>query len=97
MCCPRVGLGPPLHIVLAFLVLSHSLLCCFFYSSFLLPTVCVCCHSIVGLVLCLCDRVVSLWNGGGGLCWVEGVCGVYCLLRILIIRVVVCGLWNGGV
>ena len=33
---------------------------------------CVCCHGIVGLVLCLCDRVVSLWNSGGGLCWVEG-------------------------
>ena len=26
---------------------------------------CVCCHSIVGLVRCFCDRVVSLWNGGG--------------------------------
>lgn len=38
----------------------------------LLPTVCVPCHSIVGLVLCLCDRVVLLWNSGDGLCWVEG-------------------------
>lgn len=35
-------------------------------------SLCVCCHSIVGLGLCLCDRVVSLWNSGGGLCWVEG-------------------------
>lgn len=26
----------------------------------------------VGLVLCLCDRVMSLWNSGDGLCWVEG-------------------------
>ena len=26
---------------------------------------CVCCYSIVGLVVCLCDRVVLLWNGGG--------------------------------
>ena len=29
---------------------------------------CVCCHSIVGLVWCLCDRVVSLWDSGDGLC-----------------------------
>lgn len=36
------------------------------------PLSCVCCHSIVGLVLCLCGRVVSLWNSGDGLCWVEG-------------------------
>jgi hypothetical protein len=28
-------------------------------------SLCVCCHSIVGLGLCLCDRVVSLWNSGG--------------------------------
>ena len=40
--------------------------------SVLLFCLCVCCHSIVGLVLRLCDRVVSLWNGGDGLCWVEG-------------------------
>lgn len=41
---------------------------------------CIFCHSIVGLGLCLCDRVVSLWNSGGGLCGVEGrvVCVVYC-------------------
>lgn len=32
------------------------------------PLFCVCCHSIVGLGLCLCDRVVSLWNSGDGLC-----------------------------
>ena len=30
---------------------------------------CVCCYSIVGLGVCLCVGVVSLWNGGGG-----GVC-----------------------
>lgn len=30
-------------------------------------SLCVCCHSIVGLGLCLCDRVMSLWNGGVGL------------------------------
>ena len=48
----------------------------------LLPTVCVLCHGIVGLVLCLCGRVVSLWNGGGGLGWVEGrvASTVYCQL-----------------
>lgn len=49
------------------------------YSFLLLSLSCVLCHSIVGLVLCLCDRVASLWNSGDGLCWVEGrvvcVCG----------------------
>ena len=25
--------------------------------------------------LCLCDRVMSLWNSGDGLCWVEGRLG----------------------
>ena len=30
------------------------------------------CHSIVDLVLCLCDRIVLLGNSGDGLCWVEG-------------------------
>lgn len=47
---------------------------------------CVLCHGIVDLVLCFCDRVVSLWNSGGGLCDVGGR-GVYCLHAI---RVVVC-------
>ena len=38
----------------------------FFYLYFtLVPLVCVCCHSIVDLGVCLCDRVASLWNGGG--------------------------------
>lgn len=48
-------------------------------------SLCVCCHSIVGLGLCLCDMVVSLWNGGDGLCWVEGrvVCGVWCVVPIV--------------
>ena len=40
-------------------------------SAFLFPLQCVCCHSIVGLGVCLCGRVVSLWNSGDGL-----VCGV---------------------
>lgn len=42
---------------------------------------CVCCHSIVGLGVCLCGRVALLWNGGDGLgvCWNGGVCdGVWC-------------------
>nr|DAK80331.1 MAG TPA: hypothetical protein [Caudoviricetes sp.] len=36
----------------------------------------------VDLGWCLCDRVVSLWNSGDGLCWVERrvVSTVYCLL-----------------
>lgn len=48
-------------------------------------TVCVLCHSIVGLGLCLCDRVMSLWNSGDGLCWVEGrvASTVYCPLLTL--------------
>lgn len=33
---------------------------------------CVRCHSVVGLGLCLCDRVVSLWNRCGDLCGAEG-------------------------
>ena len=71
----------------------------------LLPTVCVCCHSIVGLGLCLCGRVVSLWNSGDG-CGGGRVCGVYCLLSTVNSLCVVgvcglccglcCGLWNGG-
>lgn len=83
---PVFGLGPPLRVVLAPLALSSLL------SSLLLSAVCVLCHGIVGLVLCLCDRVVSLCNGGDGLCWVEGrvvstvhcrlfmCCGVCCLV-----------------
>ena len=39
---------------------------------------CVFCYSIVGLGVRLCDRVMSLWNSGDGLCgaewrWGEGV------------------------
>lgn len=53
--------------------------------SVLLFRLCVCCHSIVGLGWCLCDRVVSLRDGGGGLCvgWNGGgVMGVYGLLFV---------------
>lgn len=28
---------------------------------------CVRCHGVVGLGVCLCDRVTLLWNGGDGL------------------------------
>ena len=40
----------------------------------------------VGLGLCLCDSVVSLWNGGDGLRWVErrAVWGGYCLHTTLL-------------
>lgn len=44
---------------------------------------CVRCHSLVGLVLCLCDRVVSLWNSGGDLSGAEGARGVCCSLSTL--------------
>lgn len=91
---PVFGLGPPLHIVLTPLALP-------LLSSrppILLSTACVLCHSIVGLVLCFCDRVVSLWNSGDGLCWVEGcvVCGVRCQLLLCCVYCLVvlcCGLW----
>ena len=71
---PVFGLGPPLHIVLVSLVLScpSCIASPFLSSSLPLSTVRVLCHSIVGLVLCFCDRVVSLWNSGDGLCGVEG-------------------------
>lgn len=57
---PVFGLGLAFCVVLLPLVLSSP------PSPF-----CVCCHSIVGLGLCLCGRVVSLWDSGDGLCWVE--------------------------
>lgn len=82
---PVFGLGPLLHIVLAPLALSLP-------SSAPPFRLCVCCHSIVGLVLCFCDRVVSLWDSGDGLCWVEGrvMSIVHCQLFMC------CGVWNGG-
>lgn len=98
---PVFGLGPPLHIV-------SSLLYCL--SSPLPPssTVCVLCRSIVGLVLCLCGRVVLLWNSGGGCVVREGVGGLLFTVNSLCVVVCVsvwcvcclvvmcCGLWNGG-
>lgn len=57
---------------------------------------CVRCYSIVGLVSCLCDRVVSLWNSGGGLrggCD-GGACHVvsYCVALLTVEWRGVCGL-----
>nr|DAW10541.1 MAG TPA: hypothetical protein [Caudoviricetes sp.] len=45
---------------------------------------CVHGYSIVDLVVCLCVRAVSLWDGGDGLCWAEGrgVLGVWCLVLV---------------
>ena len=91
-CCPV-----PLCVAFPRVVLPTFSLCCcvvcavcvvslwalyFFPSPFRL---CVCCHSIVGLGLCLCDRVMSLWNSGDGVWGAEGrvVSTVYCLLLTL--------------
>ena len=60
MCCAALSSDWVRH-----LVLSYSLS----YCLAPLPLLCVCCHSIVGLGLCLCDRVVSLWNGGEWVAW----------------------------
>ena len=52
---------------------------------------CVCCHSIVGLGGCFCGMVVSVLNGGDGLCWVEGrVCWCVMVVRVLSCLVVSC-------
>ena len=64
-------------------------------------SLCVCCHSIVGLVWCLCDRVVSLWNSGDGLCGVEGrvVSTVRCQLFmccVVLCCAVGCGMAGGS-
>lgn len=57
----------------------------FFLSSSSPFHCCVLCCSIVGLGLCLCGRVVSLWNSGDGLYGAEGrvVSTVYCSLLTL--------------
>ena len=97
VCCPRVRIGSsPSHCSRPSCVASPLL------SSSPPSHCCVRSHSIVGLVLCLCGRVVSLWNSGDGLCWVEGrvVFTVYCLLSTLmccgVCFSVVCVLWNSG-
>lgn len=52
-------------------------------------SLCICCHSIVGLGVCLCDRVVSLWNSGDGLRGSEGrvVSTVHCQLLCVVVCV----------
>ena len=110
-CCPRVRIGSsPSHCSRPSCIVL-PLLHCLFYPLILVSTVRVLCHSIVGLVLCFCDRVVSLWNTGGDLYGVEGrvVFTVSCRLLYVVVCVSVrcvrcvcclvvrcCGLWNGG-
>ena len=88
MPCLRIGSGTlhcpvPLRIVLSPRIVLVPLLSCVVVFVVggevrwgncvpLSSLVCVCCHSIVGLALCLCGRVVLLWNRGDGLCEVEG-------------------------
>lgn len=72
---PVFGLGPAPCIVLPLSRIVRSP-----FSS------CVCCHCIVGLGLCLCDRVMSLWNSGDGVCGVEG----RVVSTVNSLRVVVC-------
>ena len=59
---PAFGLGSPLHVVTVSLALSCPSCIA---SPLPFSTVCVCCHSIVDLVVCHCDSAVSLWNSGG--------------------------------
>ena len=100
---PVFGSGPPLHIVLV--PLASPIL----FSSLRFSHCRVRCYSIVGLGVCLCGRVVSLWNSGDGLCVVEGrvVSTVHCQLfmcygvrfSVLCCVVLLCCLvvlWNGG-
>lgn len=63
VCSPRIVPVPLLSCVAVFVVCGGGTVS----RSALLFPLCVCCHSIVGLVLCLCDRAVSLWNGGGAM------------------------------
>lgn len=69
----------------------HAMSC----LALLLFCLCVLCHGIVGLVLCLCGRVVSLWNSGDGLCRAEGrvVSTVHC--QFFMCCVVGCGMAVG--
>ena len=76
LCCPRTLHGVPRVVCCGGEVRWCVWWCvwwtmfpfCYSLSSFH-PSSCVCCHSIVGLVWCLCDTVVSLWNSGDGSCW----------------------------
>ena len=66
VCSPRIVPVPLLSCVVVFV--GGGEVRCVGLCLALLFCLCVRCHSIVGLVLCLCDRVMSLWNSGGGLC-----------------------------
>ena len=63
MCC--LLLRGVVHVVC---VVNGGGVCNWSGSSLLFSPSCVRCYSIVGLGLCLCGGVVSLWNGGSGLC-----------------------------
>ena len=80
MCCDALSSDWVRH-----LASSYSLSYCLVLLSLVLssPTLslCICCHSIVGLGLCLCGRVMSLWNSGG---WRKGV---WCLLSTCVVCV----------
>ena len=95
--------------VFPFILFSPPLVLSSLISSLLLSTVRVLCHSIVGLVPCLCDGVVSLRNSGDDCAGRKGVrrllstvdsscvvvrVSVWCVCCLV---VVCCGLWNGGV
>ena len=97
--CPRLRVGVPLVVYLVALLngggacvvmpclrIGFGILCCSTPSCIVQSpfSLCVCCHSIVGLGLCLCDRVVSLWNGGVGLCRCGMAWGVCCLHIIVL-------------
>lgn len=73
MPCLRIGAAPCIVLLLLRVVSPPSSLC-------------VCCHSIVGLGLCFCGGVMSLWNGGVDLCvgWNGGVCSCVWSLRCLL-------------
>ena len=87
LCCwlPRFVRGVPLVVHPVVLLNGGGGMCCdapssnrvrhfaLSYSPSYCPVpLCVLCHSIVGLGLCHCDRVVSLLNSGDGLRWVAG-------------------------
>ena len=71
-CVRRVGCGGCYEwrwwVLLRWGIVSCSaFVFCFLLSA--LFRLCVCYHSIVGLGVCVCGRVVSLRNGGDGLRW----------------------------
>ena len=58
-----------MRVVMPRVRIGSGVLCCPAPLHVTPPCLRVRCHSIVGLVWCLCDRVVSLWNSGDGLVW----------------------------